>query len=140
LPFTKEFSQYSGKQYVEEILVDGLQTKKMIIGYDHRFGQNRRDGIEYLQSVGPQYGFAVDEIAREDVDSMAVSSTRIRKALESCEIALATEYLGRPYSISGNVVKGNQLGRTIGYPTANIEFKDAHKHIPNNVLYAVQVK
>jgi riboflavin kinase / FMN adenylyltransferase len=140
LPFTEAFSQYSGKQYVEEVLVEGLHTQRMIIGYDHRFGHNRMDGIEYLLEVGPEYGFTVDEIPREDVDSLAVSSTRIRKALESCQITLATEYLGRPYSIMGKVVHGKKLGRTIGYPTANLAIEDPHKLIPADGIYVAKVQ
>jgi len=140
LTFTKEFSQYSGRQYVSEILASGLHTRKMIIGYDHRFGHNREDGIEFLKSVSAEYNFSVDEISREDVDSLAVSSTRIRTALESHQIKDATQYLGRPYSITGEVVHGKKLGRTIGYPTANIEINDPHKLIPADGIYAVQVR
>jgi len=139
LPFTKEFSQYSGQQYVEEILVQGLKTREMIIGYDHRFGHNRQDGLEYLQAVGPKYDFSVVEIPRENVDSLAVSSTRIRKALEACLVKEAAQYLGRAYTLSGKVVQGKQLGRTIGYPTANLVVEDAHKLIPANGIYVVRV-
>lgn len=140
IPFTREFANLDSEQFISEILINTIQTKKLVIGYDHRFGRNRTGSFEYLQQHAPEYGFEVEEIPRQDIDHVAVSSTKIRTALEAGEIKTATASLGRYYSLSGTVVKGKQLGRTLGYPTANLDITDQHKLIPKLGIYAVQVK
>ncbi len=137
--FTKEFSQISHADFVKNILVEGLKVRKLIIGYDHHFGHGRMGGLNELKLLAPQFGFEVEEIPEQDIDAVAVSSTRIRKALKIGAVAEACILLGHNYSISGSVVKGKQLGRTLGFPTANIEVADASKLIPPNGIYAVNV-
>ena len=139
IPFTKEFSQFSSKEFITKILVKTIGTKKLVIGYDHRFGKNREGSFEQLKLDGPAYGFDVEEIPRQDVDHIGVSSTKIRKALEQGDPETASHLLGRPYSISGRVVKGDKLGRLMGFPTANIEIDSHHKLIPLDAIYAVKV-
>ena len=139
IPFTKEFSQLSSEEFITKILVDKIGTKKLVIGYDHHFGKNREGSFEQLKLNSPKYGFDVEEISRQDVDHVAVSSTKIRKALETADLETATHLLGRPYSISGRVIKGDKLGRLIGYPTANIEIDSTHKLVPADGIYAVTV-
>lgn len=139
IPFTKEFSQLSSGQFIRSILVDAIGTSKLVIGYDHHFGKNREGSFEQLKENGPQYGFEVEEIPRQDVDHIAVSSTKIREALEAGDIQTATHLLGRPYSLAGRVVMGDRIGRTLGYPTANLEIDSANKLIPADGIYAVTV-
>lgn len=139
-PFTKEFSLLSHAAFVQQILVDGLGVKKLIIGYDHHFGHDRKGGLKELQQMAPQFGFEVEEIPEQDIDAIAISSTRIRKALQAGAVAEAATLLGHDYSLSGTVVKGKQLGRTLGFPTANIKVNDPVKLIPPNGIYAVQVQ
>lgn len=140
IPFTSQFAQLDSEQYIKQILVNTVNTKRFIIGYDHRFGKNREGNITYLQENAPHYGFVVEEIPAQDIDNIAVSSTKIRKALGSGDIKTANSFLGRPYSLTGKVVHGKKLGRTIGYPTANLEVTDIHKLIPAIGIYAVKVK
>lgn len=140
IPFTKEFSHLSSQTFIKNILVDTIGTKKLVIGYDHRFGNNREGSFEQLKLNGPTYGFEVEEIERQDVDHVAVSSSKIRYALESGDIETATHFLGKPYSITGSVVKGDKLGRVLGYPTANIDVDSRHKLIPSDGIYAVTVR
>jgi len=140
IPFTKEFSELSSEKYIQSILLDTICTKILVIGYDHHFGKNREGNFAYLQQHAPALGFRVEEIPAQDIDHVAVSSTRIRQALETGNIPSATAYLGRPYSLTGQVVPGRQLGRTINSPTANIAVTDLHKLIPAQGIYAVQVK
>lgn len=139
-PFNKEFSQLSAEDFVKKILVNQLQIQKIIIGYDHRFGVNRSADINDLISFGKKYGFEVEQIDAQEIDEIAVSSTKIRSSLESGAIALANNYLGYNYFFSGTVVKGNQLGRTIAFPTANIRIDEEHKLIPKNGVYFVKSK
>lgn len=139
-PFTRAFSELSSDEFIQQVLVDRIGTKKFVIGYDHRFGRNREGSFDFLRQVAPSYGFEVEEIPRQDIDALAVSSTRIRKALLRGETTTATELLGRPYAFSGTVVKGKQLGRTLGYPTANVEVRESYKLIPANGVYAVLVR
>ncbi|MBC5992100.1 bifunctional riboflavin kinase/FAD synthetase [Pontibacter cellulosilyticus] len=137
IPFTKEFSRTSSRTFITDILVKALNTKLLVIGYDHRFGKNREGSFENLKARSQQYGFEVEEIPRQDVDDVAVSSTKIRKALENGDIETANLYLGRKYSLSSVVTEGDKIGRTIGFPTANLELPDAPKLIPANGVYAV---
>ena len=138
IPFTKEFSQLSSKEFIEEVIVQKIQTKKLVIGYDHRFGKNREGSFEYLKANSSSFGFELEEISRQDVDEIGVSSTKIRQALESGDIETANSYLGRPYELNGLVIKGQQIGRSIGFPTANIHIPNDYKLIPKDGVYAVE--
>ncbi len=139
IPFTKEFSSFSSLDFITKILVNIIGTKKLVIGYDHRFGHNREGSFEELKINGPKYGFDVEEIPQQDVDHVAVSSTKIRKAIDEGDVTAATHLLGRPYSITGRVVKGDRLGRLIGFPTANIDIDTHYKLLPADGIYAVTV-
>lgn len=139
-PFTKAFSRTSSMEFVRNILVKNIGVKKLVIGYDHHFGRNREGSFEHLKEFGPVYGFDVEEIPAQDIDQVKVSSTKIRRALLDGEIETANTYLTRPYRLTGFVVKGNQLGRTIGFPTANLNLDDPKKLIPKNGVYAVKVR
>ncbi len=135
--FSKTFSRLSAEDFVRTILVEKLNAKKVIIGYDHRFGRNRNADIDDLKKFGAQFGFEVEEISAQDINDVAVSSTKIRKALENGEIAKANAYLGYPFMLTGKVVKGKALGRQIDYPTANIQIPEAYKLIPKHGAYIV---
>jgi len=139
LPFTKEFSRLSSEQFIRNILVNKIKTNTLVIGYDHRFGKNREGSFEHLKTSASLYGFEVEEIPEQDIDDIAVSSTKIRQALLNNDIQTAQKYLGNNYSLEGKVIKGKQLGRTIGYPTANIEIENNYKLIPQDGVYAVWV-
>jgi riboflavin kinase / FMN adenylyltransferase len=140
IPFTPAFAGLDRAQYVEQVLVEALHTKVFIIGYDHRFGKGREGNLAYLQEIAADKNFSVEEIPAQDIDQVAVSSTRIRQALEKGDIATANTYLGHPYALKGQVVPGRKLGRTIGYPTANLLVSDPHKLIPAQGIYAVRVQ
>jgi riboflavin kinase/FMN adenylyltransferase len=135
-PFTKEFSRTQSLDFVREHLVNTIGVKHLVIGYDHHFGRNREGSFEHLKEFGPIYGFEVEEITALDIDQVNVSSTKIRNALGAGNVELANNYLGSNYSISGKVVKGDQIGRTIGFPTANIECDFSHKLLPTDGVYA----
>lgn len=137
-PFDKEFSQLSAEEFVKKVLVEQLQIQKIIIGYDHRFGRNRTADINDLIVFGEKYDFEVEQISAQEIDDIAISSTKIRTALAEGTISLANEYLGYNYFFSGTVIKGNQLGRTIGFPTANIQIKEDYKLIPKIGVYIVK--
>ena len=137
--FTKDFSKTSSIDFIKEILVNTIGTKKLVIGYDHRFGHNREGSFEALKDNAHEYGFVVEEIPRQDVEHVGVSSSRIRKSLSNGEIHVSNQYLGWEYSITGKVVRGDRLGRTIGFPTANIEVNSPFKLIPSHGSYAVRV-
>lgn len=136
--FTEEFSKLSAEQYVKNILVDELNAKYIIIGYDHRFGRNRRANIKDLIAFGKLYNFNVEEISVQDVEDVAVSSTKIRNALIMGDIKTANSFLGYEYFLTGTVVKGKQIGKQIGFPTANIYIKEDYKLIPKNGAYVVK--
>jgi riboflavin kinase/FMN adenylyltransferase len=140
IPFTKEFSRLSSLEFVRNILSNTLKAKKLVIGYDHHFGRNREGSFAHLLEFGSLYGFQVEEIPAQDIDHVAISSSKIRQALASGDLNTANSYLGYEYSITGKVIKGKQLGRTIGYPTANIEINDNIKLIPAIGVYAVKIK
>lgn len=137
-PFTHAFSRLTALEYVRDILVNCLRAKKIIIGYDHRFGRNRNADIDDLREFGNEFHFEVEEISAREIDDVAVSSTKIRKALAAGQIEVANEYLGYPFMVSGKVVKGKAIGRTINYPTANLQVKETYKMIPKNGVYVVQ--
>ncbi|MBY0424794.1 MAG: riboflavin biosynthesis protein RibF, partial [Cytophagales bacterium] len=139
IPFTMEFASLSSLEFIHDIIVDKLGVKKLVIGYDHKFGKNREGGFEYLMEHASEFGFEVEEIPQEDVDHVGISSTRIREALLAGDVHLASRYLGRDYSLMGSVVKGKQLGRTIGFPTANIKVDEPHKLIPKDGVYVIRI-
>jgi riboflavin kinase/FMN adenylyltransferase len=139
IPFTKEFSQLSSEEFITQIIVNTIGTRKLVIGHDHHFGKNREGSFEQLLADGPKYGFEVEEIPRQDIDHVGVSSTKIRQALEEGDIDTATHFLGNFYSLTGRVVMGDKLGRLLGYPTANIEVDTAYKLVPADGIYAVTV-
>lgn len=139
IPFTREFSQLSSQEFITSILVEKIGTKKLVIGYDHRFGRNREGSFEQLKVNGPQYGFEVEEIPPQDVDHVTVSSSRIRTALAEGDIATANHFLGKPYSMNGMVIKGDKLGRMLGFPTANIDVDSHLKLVPAHGIYASMV-
>ena len=136
-PFNEAFAQLTAEEFVSTILVEHLNVKKVIIGYDHRFGRNRTANIDDMRLFGKKYGFAVEEISVQEVDEVSVSSTKIREALNKGDITTAEHYLGTPYSLTGRVVHGLKLGRTLGYPTANIQVTEDYKLIPKDGVYAV---
>lgn len=138
LDFTREFSRITSLDYVRNILVSGLGTYRLVMGYDHHFGRNREGTLTHLREFGPVYGFEVEEIPPHDVDAVAVSSTKIRKALADGDVATAARYLGRPFAIAGSVVPGDRLGRTLGFPTANIGHIDPIKMMPRDGVYKVE--
>jgi riboflavin kinase/FMN adenylyltransferase len=140
IPFTKEFSQLSSEQFIKEILVKTIGTRKLVIGYNHHFGKNREGSFEQLKLNAPRYGFEVEEIPRQEVDHVAVSSTKIRKAIEEGDIETATHFLGKPYSLTGRVVAGDKIGSALGFPTANIDIDTHYKLIPMDGIYAVSVR
>lgn len=139
-PFTKEFSRLTSVEFVRDILVNTMKTKRLVIGYNHHFGRNREGSFEHLKEYGPLYGFDVEEIPAKDIDHIEISSTKIRNALQTGDIKTARNYLGHEFSITGKVVDGKKIGRTIGYPTANISVDDKYKLIPADGIYAVKVK
>ena len=136
-PFNEAFAQLTAEEFVSTILVEHLNVKKVIIGYDHRFGRNRTANIDDMRLFGKKYGFAVEEISVQEVDEVSVSSTKIREALNKGDVTTAEHYLGTPYSLTGRVVHGLKLGRTLGYPTANIQVTEDYKLIPKDGVYAV---
>ncbi len=137
-PFNKAFSELSAEEFVEKILVEKLNIQKIIIGHDHRFGKNRNANIDDLIHFGKKYNFEVEQISAQEINEVSISSTKIRNALNQGNIDLATEYLGYNYLLTGIVTKGKQLGRTIGYPTANIQIKEDYKLLPKNGVYIVK--
>lgn len=137
--FDEEFANTSAQDYIEKILVKGLKTKGLVIGYDHHFGKGRTGSLRDLIEKSHIYNYVVEEISAQDVDDVVVSSTKIRKALKDGDVAKAAEYLTYPYLMQAKVIEGRKLGRTIGFPTANLEFTDWEKLIPNTGVYAVKV-
>ncbi|UBM59312.1 bifunctional riboflavin kinase/FAD synthetase [Marinilongibacter aquaticus] len=139
LPFTREFSELSSDRFVEDVLINGIGTKTLVIGYDHRFGKNREGGFDFLKRNADRYKIDLVEIPRQEIDNLTISSTKIRKALSEGDAEIANELLGRPYAFEGLVKKGRQLGRTIGFPTANVDVSRQYKLIPAKGVYAVKV-
>lgn len=140
IPFTKEFSQLKARDFIRKFLIEKIGVKVLVIGYDHRFGRNREGSMDDLEEFAPIFGYELEEITAEEIDHVAVSSTKIRDALAEGEVDKATEYLGHRYSITGKVIKGDQLGRKLGYPTANIAIKEKLKLIPADGVYLVNVQ
>jgi riboflavin kinase/FMN adenylyltransferase len=139
IPFTKEFSQLSSQDFIQQILIDKLNTKKLVIGYDHKFGRNREGSFEHLKANAHQYGFDIEEIPRQDIEEIGISSTLIRNSLLEGKVEVSNQYLSSSYTLTGEVIEGDKLGRTIGFPTANISVANPHKLIPAIGVYAVKV-
>ena len=137
-PFDETFSRLTAEEFVKTILVDRFQVQKIIIGYDHRFGRNRTANINDLIAFGEQYDFEVEQISVQEINEISVSSTKIRNALLEGNMTLANDYLGYNYFLTGEVVKGKQLGRTINFPTANLKIQEKYKLIPQNGVYIVK--
>lgn len=139
-PFTRDFSNLTATEYIKEILVNQIGTKQIIVGYDHRFGKDRKGGMNDLIALSKVYDYAIEEIPEQDVNDVAVSSTKIRTAVLEGNVSLAAEYLGYNFSINGPVIKGDKIGRTIGFPTANIFVEETYKLIPSDGIYAVTIE
>jgi riboflavin kinase/FMN adenylyltransferase len=139
-PFTRDFSNLSPEDYIKEILVDKIGTRHIIIGYDHRFGKDRKGGLTELQNFASDFEFDVEEIPEQDINDVTVSSTKIRNAILSGDVETAAEFLGYTFQLSGKVIKGDQLGRVLGFPTANLFIEENYKLIPSDGIYAVSVE
>lgn len=138
--FSKEFASMEAEDYVEEILIKNFHPKKIVIGYDHRFGKDRKGDIHLLRKLANKYNFEVEEIPAQTLDEISVSSTKVRNALLVGNIQQANEFLAHPFTIKGKVVHGDKIGRILGFPTANIEISHPHKLIPASGVYAVKIK
>ena len=139
VPFTLEFSNQSAEEYISDFLVEKFHPKTIIIGYDHRFGKNRTGDYKLLEKYQEKFQYEVKEIPEHVLDHVTISSTKIRGALEEGDIQIAYDCLGYDYFFEGKVIGGNKLGRTLGYPTANLEIKDPNKLIPADGIYAVNL-
>lgn len=137
-PFDESFSKLTAQEFVKTVLVDKFNIQKIIIGHDHRFGRNRTANIDDLITFGREYGFEVEQISVQEIKEVSISSTKIRNALTEGNMALANEYLGYDYFLTGTILKGKQLGRTIGFPTANLQIEEDYKLIPRNGAYVVK--
>lgn len=139
-PFTMDFSRLTALEYVRDILVEGLGARRVVIGYDHRFGRNRTATIQDLRHYGKTFGFEVEELSARQLDDVAVSSTKIRNALMVGDVQTANNYLGYSFMLTGTIVKGRAIGRTIDYPTANLAIKETYKLIPASGVYVVSAE
>lgn len=137
-PFTKEFSRLSALDFVRNVLVNQLNIKKLVIGYDHHFGKNREGNFEQLSEYGELYDFKVEEISAQEIESVSVSSTKIRKALENGEMEKANKYLGYNYLLTGTIITGQGIGRKINFPTVNLAIAEGYKLIPKRGVYVVR--
>lgn len=140
VPFTHEFSLLTAEEYIKNFLVDNFHPHTIIIGYDHHFGKQRQGNYKLLEACAEQLNYTVKEIPEHIINHVAISSTRIREALLTADIQTANKFLGYPYFFEGTVIKGNKIGRSLGYPTANIKVTDEHKLIPANGVYAVELQ
>jgi riboflavin kinase/FMN adenylyltransferase len=138
-PFTLAFSKIPAIEYVKDFLVENFNPHTIVIGYDHHFGRNRSGNIHLLKEYQSVFGFEVEEISKEMLEDIDISSTKIRNALNNGEVSTAAELMGHHYSLSGFVIKGEQNGRKMGFPTANIQLPVHYKLIPKNGVYAVKV-
>lgn len=138
-PFTRDFSNLAPKEYIKNILVDRIGISKIVIGYDHRFGKDRLGGLQDLLKYSSAYGYSVLEIPEQDINEVTISSTQIRKSLLNGDVDTANEFLGYKFPLNGKVIKGDQIGRTLGYPTANLFIEENYKLIPSDGIYAVEV-
>jgi riboflavin kinase/FMN adenylyltransferase len=138
VPFTQAFAETTASYFVEKILLNKLKCSRLVIGYDHHFGKNREGNIQFLKQMSHDKGFIINEIPPQDIDDIAVSSTKIRTALQLGNIKQANSFIGRPYVLDAEVVSGNQVGRTLEFPTANLKLLEPHKLIPATGVYAVE--
>jgi riboflavin kinase/FMN adenylyltransferase len=138
-PFSRDFSNQTPEEYISNVLVGKLGTKKIVIGYDHHFGKDRKGSLKDLKQYADIFDYSVEQIPEQDINDVAVSSTRIRLALITGDINTANLYLGYPFELTGTVIRGDQIGRTIGFPTANLQVHEQHKLIPAYGIYAVEV-
>ena len=139
-PFSKEFSRQSADEFTRDILVQSFNIAHLIIGYDHRFGRNREATVDDLINAGSTYGFSVEKIEAQDIASVNVSSTKIRNALEEGKMKIATAFLSRPFRLSGKVITGEKIGRTIGFPTANLQIEEDYKLLPCDGVFFVETQ
>ena len=139
-PFTRDFSNQNPEEYISDVLVNKIGCKKIVIGYDHHFGKDRKGTIKDLIHFSEIFDYTVDQIAEQDIEDVAVSSTRVRESLIKGDIITANKYLGYPFELTGTVIKGDQIGREIGFPTANLHVHESHKLIPAYGIYAVEVE
>jgi riboflavin kinase / FMN adenylyltransferase len=139
-PFTRDFSNLSPESYIKEVLVDKIGTRQIVIGYDHHFGKDRQGGFKDLQNYSGAYSFGVEEIPEQDIHDVAVSSTKIRNSLLAGDVKTASDFLGYPFPLTGKVIKGDQIGRKMGFPTANLFIEETYKLIPADGIYAVSVE
>jgi riboflavin kinase/FMN adenylyltransferase len=139
-PFSKEFSRQSADEFTRDILVQSFNIAHLIIGYDHRFGRNREATVDDLINAGSTYGFSVEKIEAQDIASVNVSSTKIRNALEEGKMKIATAFLSRPFRLSGKVITGEKIGRTIGFPTANLQIEEDYKLLPCDGVFFVKTQ
>lgn len=137
-PFDQAFSRLTAEEFVSTILVQQFNVKKIIIGYDHRFGRNRTADINDLIEFGEKYNFEVEQISAQEIDEVSVSSTKIRNALNEGNVKLANDYLGYSYLLTGTIVKGKGIGRKLDFPTANLQIQESYKLIPKNGVYIIQ--
>jgi len=140
IPFNKQFSRLTSHQFIEKVLIETIGIDKIVIGYDHRFGKNRTGSIEELREYQDGQGFDVQEIPAQEVNDAKVSSTKVRNALLAGDVAIANKFLGYEYPVTGEVIEGEKLGRTIGYPTANIQPQDRFKLIPGDGVYLAAIE
>lgn len=137
-PFTKAFSKTPAEIFIREFLVDKLKMQAVVIGYDHQFGRNREGSLEHFQVLGKTLGFEVEEIPAQDIDDIHVSSTKIRAALKDGQVQIANKYLGEPFQLNGKVDRGQSIGKTLGYPTANLKIDNPYKILPCSGVYLVR--
>ncbi len=137
-PFSRAFSRLTALEFTRDLLINQLKISQLVVGYDHRFGRNREATIDDLKSFGLDYNFTVDEIPSQDIESIAVSSTKIRNALNKGDLKTANQFLGRPFGLTGTVIKGDGIGKKFGFPTANIQVKQDYKLRPQNGVYLVR--
>lgn len=137
--FTKQFAGISSYDFIKDFVVEKINPSKLIIGYDHHFGKNRRGSFDQLAELGREFGFTVEQVEEQKKNDMPISSTKIRTLLEAGKVSAANMLLGYEYSITGKVVPGNAIGRGIGFPTANIEIADEFKLIAAVGVYACRV-
>jgi riboflavin kinase/FMN adenylyltransferase len=139
VPFSRDFSEQTAEDYISNFLVKNFHPKSIVIGYDHKFGKNRSGDYHLLENMKGQYGYSMEEITKETLDDIDISSTKIRNSLQQGEIKLANELLGHNYTLTGTVIRGLQNGRKLGFPTANLQVGDEYKLVPKTGIYAVRI-
>ena len=139
IKFTKEFARTPSDEFIKDFIIERIKPSYIVVGYDHHFGKNRMGDFELLSKLGQQFNFKVERVEAQDVDEVAVSSTKIRHALAIGDVATANRLLGYPYSVTAEVVRGNMIGRTIGFPTANLELQKEYRLINNAGVYTCLV-